>query len=65
MSWYDTKQFDGETPRVERLVSDPFSKRGLTADAKFELQSRHYIHFRTNTFQKGKNLLILPESLVK
>ena len=28
--------------------------------SKFELQSRYYVHFRTNTFGKGMNLLILP-----
>ena len=27
---------------------------------EFELQSRYYIHFRTNTLRKGMNLLILP-----
>ena len=27
---------------------------------EFELQSRHYIHFRTNTLGEGMNLLILP-----
>ena len=27
---------------------------------KFELQSRYYVHFRTNTLGKGMNLLILP-----
>ena len=28
--------------------------------SEFELQSCHYIHFRTNTLGKGMNLLILP-----
>ena len=27
---------------------------------KFELQSRYYVHFRTNTLGKGMNPLILP-----
>ena len=27
---------------------------------EFELQSRYYIHFRTNTLGKGMNPLILP-----
>ena len=26
----------------------------------FELQSRYYVHFRTNTLGKGMNSLILP-----
>ena len=25
---------------------------------EFELQSRHYVHFQTNTLRKGINLLI-------
>ena len=29
--------------------------------SEFELQSRYYIHFRTNTFREGMNLLILPD----
>ena len=29
-------------------------------ESEFELQSRYYIHFRTNTLGKGMNLLILP-----
>ena len=28
--------------------------------SKFELQSRYYVHFRTNTLGKGMNPLILP-----
>ena len=28
--------------------------------SEFEVQSRYYIHFRTNTFGKGMNPLILP-----
>ena len=28
--------------------------------SEFELQSRSYVHFRTNTFGKGMNPLILP-----
>ena len=28
--------------------------------SKFELQSCYYIHFRTNTLEKGMNVLILP-----
>ena len=31
-----------------------------TVVRKFELQSRYYAHFWTNTFGKGMNLLILP-----
>ena len=27
--------------------------------SKFEMQSRHYVHFRTNTLGKGMNPLIL------
>ena len=27
---------------------------------EFELQSRYYVHFRTNTLGKGMNSLILP-----
>ena len=27
---------------------------------EFELQSRYYAHFQTNTLGKGMNLLILP-----
>ena len=27
---------------------------------EFELQSRYYVHFRTNTLGKGMNRLILP-----
>ena len=27
--------------------------------SEFELQSRYYVHFRTNTLEKGMNLLIL------
>ena len=29
-------------------------------ERKFELQSRHYVHFRANTLGKGMNPLILP-----
>ena len=28
--------------------------------SEFELQSRYYVHFRTNTHGKGKNHLIFP-----
>ena len=28
--------------------------------SKFELQSRYYVHFQTNTFGKGMNPLNLP-----
>ena len=28
--------------------------------SEFELQSLYYVHFRTNTFGKGMNPLILP-----
>ena len=28
--------------------------------SEFELQSRYYVHFRTNTLGKGMNPLILP-----
>ena len=28
--------------------------------SEFDLQSRYYIHFRTNTFGKGMNLIIFP-----
>ena len=28
--------------------------------SEFELQSRYYVHFRTNTLEKGMNPLILP-----
>ena len=28
--------------------------------SEFELQSRYYMHFPTNTFGKGMNPLILP-----
>ena len=28
--------------------------------SEFELQSRNYVHFRTNTLGKGMNPLILP-----
>ena len=28
--------------------------------SEFELQSHYYVHFRTNTFGKGMNALILP-----
>ena len=28
--------------------------------SEFELQSRYFVHFRTRTFQKGMNPLILP-----
>ena len=28
--------------------------------SEFELQSRYYVHFQTNTLEKGMNLLILP-----
>ena len=28
--------------------------------SEFELQSRYYVHFRTNTREKGKNPFILP-----
>ena len=28
--------------------------------SEFELQSRHYVHFRANTLPKGMNPLILP-----
>ena len=28
--------------------------------SEFALQSRYYVHFRTNTLGKGKNPLILP-----
>ena len=31
-----------------------------TVARKFELQSRYYVHFRTNTPDKGMNPLILP-----
>ena len=29
-------------------------------DCEFEHQSRHYVHFGTNTLRKGMNPLILP-----
>ena len=29
----------------------------------FELQTRYYVHFRTSTFGKGMNALILPPSV--
>ena len=29
-------------------------------ESEFELQSRYYVHFRTNTLGKGMNPLILP-----
>ena len=29
-------------------------------DSDFEVQSRYYVHFRTNTLGKNMNLLILP-----
>ena len=29
-------------------------------ESEFELQSRYYFHFRTNTLGKGMNPLILP-----
>ena len=32
---------------------------------EFVLQSRYYIHFRTNTLGKGMNLLILPPAMGK
>ena len=28
--------------------------------SEFELHSRYYFHFRTNTFREGMKLLILP-----
>ena len=28
--------------------------------SEFELQSRYYVHFRTNTHGKGRHTLILP-----
>ena len=28
--------------------------------SEFELQSRYYVHFQTNTFGKGMNSLIFP-----
>ena len=28
--------------------------------SEFEHQSRHYLHFRTNTFEKGMNPIIPP-----
>ena len=28
--------------------------------SEFELQSRYYVHFRTNTLEKGINPLIFP-----
>ena len=28
--------------------------------SEFVLQSRHYVHFRANTLEKGMNLRILP-----
>ena len=30
---------------------------------EFEPQSRYYVHFQTNTFEKGMNPLILPSLL--
>ena len=33
--------------------------------SEFKLHSRYYIHFRTNTLEKGMNLLILPQLWVK
>ena len=33
--------------------------RGIVVN-EFELQSRYYVHFRTNTLGKGMNPLILP-----
>ena len=32
----------------------------VTVVSEFELQSRYYIRFRTNTLGKGMNSLILP-----
>ena len=29
--------------------------------SEFEIQSRYYVHFRTNTLGKGMNLFILPD----
>ena len=33
--------------------------------SEFELQSRYYVHFRTNTLDKGMNPLILPAMVEK
>ena len=30
--------------------------------SEFELQSRYYVHYRSNTLEKGMNLIILPPS---
>ena len=51
-------------PKYHRGVSP----RGVVANvfnchivvSKFELQSRYYAHFRTNTLEKGINPLIPP-----
>ena len=37
------------------------SRRGVVSESK--LQSYYHVHFRTNTFEKGMNFLILPAPL--
>ena len=47
------------------VVNNVYNFSDLVVDcgivvSEFELQSLHYIHFRTNTLGKGMNPLILP-----
>ena len=53
---------------ISLLISVDGCPRGVMVKAmdceivvsEYELQSRYYFHFRTNTFRKGMNPLILP-----
>ena len=47
---------EGECPRGVMVKA---MDSGIV-EGEFELQSRYYVHFRTNTLGKGMNPLILP-----
>ena len=46
----------GECPRVVMVKAMDY---GIVV-SEFEIQSRYYVHFRTNTLGEGINPLILP-----
>ena len=61
-------QFNYHSLQLYTVQKCIMSNRGVIVKAlasgivvgEFELQSRYYVHFRTNTLRKGINPLILP-----
>ena len=53
------KAFSWPTKECSRGVIVKSLEIGIV-ERKFKLQSCYYVHFRTNTVGKGRNLLILP-----